>query len=305
MQIDYMDEDVAYLLGLIVARGIIREAGVKQIIIEFPFKGLRAIGIKKRIAQKESIKLSLVDVADRVEELTDARVRQEEEKHAIRLIIESLKNTVFWRNIKLILSNKSSYNEFEVPSMILSASESVKKEFLRGFADVAGSARYANRDEGGRCRIYLDILNPNWILPVQVCHLLQNELSVPVRNITWGHPNIRDPNLVSYNKGYRGAWAREHQIRVYVENFLKIGFYIVHKQEILEELVQYNLDNFGEYSRFCSPPKIRVRKKPLHPEESSDKLPSSIRGKHYNAYWQICCDMGCPRCATQEGLVKA
>lgn len=304
MIIDYLDEDVAYLLGLIVARGTIREAGVRQILVRFPFRGLKVIGIKKKIVQKKNIKVSLIDVSSRVGELTDSNVRLEEEKHAVLLIIESLKNTIFWRNIRTILGTGLSYTEFEVPTMIMNGIDEIKKEFLRGFADVAGSARYANRDEGGRCRIYIDVLNANWVLPVQICHLLQDLLKVPVRNITWGHPNIRDPNLVSYNEGKHGAWAREHQIRVYTENFIKIGFYMSHKQEILEELAEYNLREFGEYSSFCSPPKTKITRKPKHPEETSRKLPPPLRSKHYDAYWQICCDLGCARCAKQKKLIR-
>jgi len=42
--IDYIDIDVAYVLGLIVARGKIVDTGtLKQIIIEFPYKNLEAI----------------------------------------------------------------------------------------------------------------------------------------------------------------------------------------------------------------------------------------------------------------------
>ncbi|MBS7251543.1 MAG: hypothetical protein KIH08_13285 [Candidatus Freyarchaeota archaeon] len=33
---DYIDEDVAYLLGLITSRGFIREFRTREIIIEFP-----------------------------------------------------------------------------------------------------------------------------------------------------------------------------------------------------------------------------------------------------------------------------
>ncbi|MGQ9723664.1 MAG: hypothetical protein ACUVXA_20375 [Candidatus Jordarchaeum sp.] len=68
---DYFDEDVAYLLGLISARGVFRELRAKEIIIEFPFKGLMAVGVKKRFTQKDSIKVSLIEALGRVEELTD------------------------------------------------------------------------------------------------------------------------------------------------------------------------------------------------------------------------------------------
>lgn len=58
------------------------------------------------------------------------------------------------------------------------------REYLRGFADVAGNVRPANRYVDGKNRVRLDILNypTNWRLPVQLCHLLQERLEVPVQH---------------------------------------------------------------------------------------------------------------------------
>jgi len=298
-QIDYLDPDVAYFLGLITARGQISEVGgVKRIVIEFPFRNLEVEGVKKRICQRDQILLSLRKVISRVNELADVNTREEEREHAIYLILETMKNSLFWRNINMLMNYKTSYYEFEIPQQIFEADEATKKEFLRGFADVAGSARFSNRNRWGRCRIYLDVLNANWHLPVQICHLLQDHLKIPVDTIAWGHPNIRDPNLREYKKGRKDAWAREHQIKVFAEHFEKIGFYMSHKQEILKELANYNRKKGFKRIAFCNPPKRLTRKtKPKHPSEKSRKLPPELRGKHYNSYWQICADLGCWRYA--------
>jgi hypothetical protein len=69
-----------------------------------------------------------------------------------------------------------------------------------------------------------------------------------------------------------------------------------HKQEILEELAEYNRKKGFDKAKFCSPPK-RKRSKPKHPSENSEKLPPEIRGKHYDSCWQICADIGCIRYA--------
>lgn len=297
--LDYIDPDVAYFIGLVTARGEISDTGrIKRISVEFPFKNLKVEGIKKAITQKERILLSLDRVIDRVNELTDVSVRKEESKHSVYLIVESLKNIMFLRNTKMLMKGKSSYYEFEVPDQIFEADESVKKEFIRGFADVAGSARWANRNRWGKCRVYLDVLNSplNWRLPVQICHLLQDHLEIPVDVIQWGHPNTRDPNLKEYNKGRKDAWTREHQIKVFADDFEKIGFYMSHKQEILEELAEYNRKKRFKKAKFCNPPKQR-KKKLKHPSENSKKLPKEIRGKHYDSYWEICADLGCLRYA--------
>ena len=299
--LDYLDEDVSYLLGLIIARGtFIEEGTIRRLVITFPFRNLEAIGIDKKFDQKESFLLSLYPIRDRLGELAGVEPRVVEETDRIDIIFEFTRSTMFWRNLRAITRNKTDHFEFEIPKEIFEAPKSVQKEFLRGYADVAGSARWANRDQLGRARIYLDVLNRNWRLPIQLCHLLQDHLDVPVNTITWGHPNIRDPNLADYNAGRKGAWAREHQVKIYAEAFEKIGFYIKHKQEILDELADYNKENFEKPPEFCNPPK-RVRSKPIHPEEDSDRLPEEIRGKHYDAYWQICCDLGCFRC---QGVPK-
>jgi len=118
-------------------------------------------------------------------------------------------------------------------------------------------------------------------------------LKVPVQTITYGHPNLRDPQGKDYKAGRVDSWAREHQIKVYCEAFSNVGFYMPHKQEILEELASFNKKNFAD-AKFCSPPKRHSESKYRHPGERSSKLPRSIRGKHYSAYWQICADLGCP-----------
>jgi hypothetical protein len=308
--IDYLDTDVAYYIGLVTARGRISDSGgVKRITIEFPFRNLKVVGIKKSIVQKSEILLSLDKAIARVTELTEGGIRKEETEHSVSLIIETLKNSMFFRDTKMLMKDKSSFYEFEVPDQVFQADTGIQKEFIRGFADVAGSARWANRNRWSKSRVYLDVLNnpSNWKLPVQLCHLLQDCLDVPIDVIQWGHPNTRDPSLKEYKAGRKDAWAREHQIKVFADDFEKIGFYKSHKQEVLEELAEYNRKKSFPQAKFCSPPKLRKNKK-SHPSESSDKLPQEIRGKHYNSCWQICADLGCVRyasfMASQSKLTK-
>lgn len=297
--LDYIDEDVAYFIGQVTARGEISDkGGVKRISIEFPFRNLKVEGIKKKITQRDKILLSLDRVINRINELADVNVRKNESERSVYLILETLKNTMFLRNIKMLMKGKSSYYEFEVPDQIFESDDSIKNEFIRGFADVAGSARWANRNRWGKCRVYLDVLNSplNWRLPIQICHILQDHLETPVDVIQWGHPNTRDPNLKEYKEGRKDAWAREHQIKIFADDFEKIGFYMSHKQEILEELAEYNRkEGFGK-AKFCNPPKRR-KSKPKHPSENSEKLPLEIRRKHYDSCWEICADLDCIRYA--------
>lgn len=194
--IDYLDPDVAYYIGLVTARGTISDSGgIKRITIEFPFRNLKVQGIKKSFVQKNEILLSLDKAIGRVNELTEGTIRKEETAHAIHLVIETLKNSMFIRDTKMLMKDKSSFHEFEIPDQIFEADTGIQKEFMRGYADVAGSARAANNNRWGKHRIYLDVLNSpsNWKLPVQLCHLLQDYLEVPGRCDSMGAPKHKRP----------------------------------------------------------------------------------------------------------------
>ena len=53
---DYIDGDVAYLIGLLIARGTITESGgLRQLTIEFPYSSLKAQGIATSFDQETSI----------------------------------------------------------------------------------------------------------------------------------------------------------------------------------------------------------------------------------------------------------
>ena len=90
---------------------------------------------------------------------------------------------------------------------------------------------------------------------------------------------------------------REHQLRIYVHDFLQVGFYIRHKQEVLEELTAENRQRIQQGMSDPSSPCEgirRFRSKKRHPLESDERLPEHLRGRHFDAYWQICASCGCP-----------
>lgn len=292
----FLDPDMAYLLGLIVGRGTIRESsGMRQLIIEYPFKNLVAQGIKKSFCAKDKILLSLDETVTRLGELIEITPKKLSSENSVSIVIESTKYGLFWRNIDHLLLNKKSFREMEIPNILFNASEGIKKEFLRGVADVTGSIGTGGRDQAGRYRVYISILNDNWKLPIQICKLLQDSpLTIPVNTIDWGHPNIRNGNLKDYNRGATQAWAREHQLKVYAEFFEKVGFRIIHKNEILKEVAEENRKNFPKRKpKLCNPSKKREKQRISHPEETSEKLPPELRGKHCDTYWQVCLELGC------------
>lgn len=288
--IDYIDADVAYLLGLITARGKISEnADVRRIIIEFPYQSLRIEGISGHYDTDSSIKLGLQQIQERILNVTGADVSVSSTDNSIKLVLRFFRNTMVWRNILMHTQERTGYEHFRVPEIFFSPSIPTdwKREYLKGFADVAGNIRLANRYIDGSNRVRLDVLNypTNWEMPVQLCTLLEEHLTIPIQLITWGHPNMRRN-------------FREHQINIFAVPFGEVGFSLPHKQAILKEFIEHDKEHYPRkgYNPCLGKRKLGNRKrKPKDNRESDDRLDLRLKGKHFNAYWQICKKLGCPR----------
>jgi len=282
---DYLDPDVSYLLGMIVARGtLIERQGLREIIIEFPYQSLEVevkdLGGSRSIDIPQSIELGLSRIRERIIELMACDVSIIRSESNVQMKLVMTRRTMSWRNILLQLDNRTSYRVMEVPRSLFhpDVSTDIRMEFVRGYADVAGNVRRANRYIDGRNRVRLDILNENWSLPVQLCRLLQSTINIPVQNITWGHPNL-------------GRGFREHQLNIFVTPFQKIGFSFTHKQQVLDYLVQQDSIKIHDYKP-CPGRRKPNAKKILDPDETSDRLPLEVR-HHFDSYWQICKALGC------------
>ena len=287
---DYIDPDVAYVLGLIVGRGTLSEIPDKRIIIKFPYKALVAEGVKTSYNQKHYIEHSLYIIVERLREVLGCDIHVERQEREAKIVARFLRNTIAWRDIRYLLGNAWSFFDARIPNQIFSAPHDIQKEFVRGIADCAGFIRHSNNYMGGKRRVYLEIANQNWILPIQLCNLLQTHLDIPVQLIQWGHPNTREP----YQTSHRTTWAREHQIKIFSEAFEPIGFYVEYKNRILKEFIEEDKHIHQKIVK-CNPdPRIRrSRKKPHHPDENSELLPEKIRGMHFDNYWSICKALGC------------
>lgn len=287
-EIDYIDADVAYLLGLITARGRISESGgVKQVLIEFPYQSLEVDGVSGTFNTNTSIRLGLQQIQERVLELTGADVSIIDGENSVTLVLRFLRNTMVWRNILMHTQQHTGYEHFHVPEIFFSSviPNDWKREYIRGIADVAGNIRHSNRYIDGSNRVRLDVLNypTNWDMPIQLCTLLEEHLTIPVQLITWGHPNM-------------GRNFREHQINIFAVPFGEIGFSLRHKQAILEEFIEHDKAYYPNktYNPCVGRKKLRKRK-PKDSREGDERLDDRLKGKHFNAYWQICKKLGCPR----------
>lgn len=288
--LNYLDEDVAYLIGMVCVRGrIVEGRGDRSLIIGFPFKTLVAKGLTKEFDRAAQLKLGIYDFRERLFELLGTDIEIKETRNSFELIIRFPRNTMAWRDIKILTQNKFSYADFTIPPNILDASTSIKKSFVRGMADAAAEIGLGADHPWNKKHRVVIAFNENWILPIQLCRLLQNDLKVPVDGILWGHPNIRDPQVRNPRVG-----IREHQFRIYSEAFEKIGFDIGYKNEILEELVKDDRDNHPGKIHFCNlSARERRTKKKRHPQEKNKNLPKTLYGCHFGTCREICRALGC------------
>ena len=90
-----------------------------------------------------------------------------------------------------------------------------------------------------------------------------------------------------YNEGKPNYWKKEHQIKIFANEFLPIGFNIKHKQEALEKYAEELLEfiDSEKTHKFYWDKSIRRKNKPSHPAENDASLPIEIRGKHFDS-WQ-------------------
>ena len=290
-QPDYLDADVAYLVGMIVGRGCFQQEGdIRRLTIRFPYR-LPAMttlpGSELDIDRETELRLALDDVRRRVNELLEVDIDVERLSHEVIVKAVFTKNTMSWRNLRLLCGQAASHREMRVPSQIREAPDDLVREFLRGVADtcaVPSAADYFMQREG-RQRVVLQFPQENWLLPLDVCYLLQVRLGIPVQGILWGHPNIRAPA--------GGSWAKEHRLRVFADQFRPVGFNFAYKQRAFEELASWNETRAPGPARLCNPRARRVRRrKPRHPDEGDPRLPEALR-RHFNAAFKVCLALGC------------
>ena len=219
--------------------------------------------------------------------------------HMTFLIMDFNSDTTQFNTILAMFNGATDFDSFSIPDQLYLTNVNNKLEFVNGFLDTAGffnSGGWLNRkgtNGTGRMRAYIQIVR-NWKMPVLICNFLKNELSLPIHTIDWGHPNISDAYMKDYFNSGTVSWSREHQVKFFPEYYKHVLLRVEHKQKMLEELIEYNLRIGFNKNEDCDPPKLvsKTQLKPYHPAENDIRIPSELR-KHYDAYWQICSDIGC------------
>ncbi|MHA1267887.1 MAG: hypothetical protein ACTSRS_21845 [Candidatus Helarchaeota archaeon] len=299
-----LNPDIAYLLGMIAGKGqVIRNKRESEIIIDIPHKNLVIEGENTQ----QSIKASSLDIILRLKPLLGVDIECDTSSSNVAHISFSKSNGDYLiRTINSYLKNHTSWRDFRIPEDIYSAATDIKAEFLRGIADVTAHIRKSNVAwKNYEHRVYIEIM-ANWELCIDIANLLK-DLDIPVQTIRFAHPNIVDPNLKKYRDGYKEFWNKEHQIKIWAEEFEKIGFNIDHKNRLLKKFADLNRQNWKEatknsrkykdkpiseaHHKFYWETKIINRKKQSHPEENSSKLPLNVR-KHFDSWKDMAKELG-------------
>lgn len=287
-----MNGQMAYLIGMILGNGEIqRRNDTTTITVELPHKNLldddgREVSVY--------VKSSLTDIRNIVEPLIGYSLPISQTKRATQFSFTMSNSNYIMREILRFIGNGVHHSTMTMNDELFNITTDEKKELLRGIADVTAYIRKSNMAYGqkGSHRVYIEIPS-NWQMVINIANMLK-DLDIPIQTIDFGHPNFRDSNLEKYNEGKKYYWKKEHQIKIYANEFLPIGFNIVHKQKALikyaEELLNY-LDK-NKTHRFYWEKTVRRKPKPIHPMENDDSLPLKIRGKHYESWTDLAKDLG-------------
>lgn len=282
-----MNTEMAYLVGMVLGNGEI-QYGTKEtsITIDIPHKNLYTDDMKD---VQVYVKASLVDIRSIIEPLVGREMTITQSSHSTKLSFQKDNNEYVVRELLRFINAGRHHSSMRMNPELFNITTDEKKALLRGIADSTGYIRRSNLAFGqeGMHRVYIEIPG-NWFMVIDIANMLK-DVDVPVQTIDFGHPNFRDANLVKYNEGKPNFWKKEHQVKIFANEFMPIGFNIKHKQDALEkyseELLEY-VDPEKTHKFYWEKP-IRNRIKPIHPGENDASLPIEIRGKHFDSWTEL------------------
>lgn len=278
---------MAYLLGMILGNGEIQRDNTKtRVTIDIPHKNLYTDDLKD---VQVYVKASTVDIRSIVEPLIGYNLTITQTKRSTVMTFVKPNDEYITREILRFIGGGKHHSTMRMNPDLFSITDDEKKSLLKGIADVTGYIRKSNIAYGqdGAHRVYIEIPG-NWYMVIDIANMLK-DVDVPVQTIDFGHPNFRDGELKKYNQGKPYFWKKEHQVKIFANEFLPIGFNIKHKQEALEkysdELLEF-IDPVKTHKFYWEKP-IRRKTRPSHPHESDEYLPVEIRGKHFDSWTDL------------------
>ncbi|HAT4272202.1 hypothetical protein CYK73_12685 [Clostridium perfringens] len=282
-----MNAQMAYLIGMVLGNGEIqRTSSETTITIDIPYKKLiDDSGLEVSVY----VRSSLIDIRGIIEPLIGRDLVITQTKNSTKISFTKSNEEYVMREIIRFIGGGVHHKSMVMDTELFDISHDEKKELLRGIADVTGHIRKSNIAFGqtGAHRVYIEI-PANWKMVIDIANMLK-DLDIPIQSIDFGHPNFRDGNLKKYNDGKVDFWKKEHQLKIYANEFLPVGFNIEHKQRALEKYAAELLTCLDPVSthKFYWEKASRKRTKPIHPGEQDDFLPGEIRGKHFDSWTEL------------------
>lgn len=287
-----MNNEMAYLLGMILGNGEIQQGTSSTIVtIDIPFKNLYTDDLKDVAIY---VKASIVDLRAIIEPLMGHNLVITETKHSTKLSFSKPNEEYVTREILRLIGGGRHHSTMRMNPELFDITTDQKKALMKGIADVTGYIRKSNIAFGqeGAHRVYIEIPG-NWYMVIDIANMLK-AVDVPVQTIDFGHPNFRDGNLIKYNEGKPNFWKKEHQVKIFANEFLPIGFNVKHKQDALEKYSEELLEFIdpNKTHKFYWEKSIRRGNKKVHPCENDPSLPEEIRGKHFDSWTDLARTLG-------------
>ena len=282
-----MNTEMAYMLGMILGNGEIqRGPTTTTVTIDIPYKNLYTDDFKDVAIY---VKASVVDIRSIVEPLIGHVLAVSESRNSTKLSFSKPNEEYVIREMLRLIGGGRHHSTMRMNPELFDITADQKKALLRGIADVTGYIRKSNIAFGqeGAHRVYIEIPG-NWYMVIDIANMLKL-VDVPVQTIDFGHPNFRDGNLVKYNEGKPNFWKKEHQVKIFANEFLPVGFNIKHKQDALEKYSDELLEFIDPQKthKFYWEKTIRKSNRPRHPGENDPSLPEEIRGMHFNSWTEL------------------
>ncbi len=292
-----MNNEMAYLLGMITGNGEVQRGATETtIVVEIPHKKLETefqkdVGIY--------VKASVTDIREILEPLLGTGLTFTQNANVSYVSFRKSNEDYLMREILRYIGAATSHDNVRISPEVYDFTLDERKQFIKGFADVTGYIRRSNYAYmEPQYRVYFEIPQ-NWELVVDFCNLLKS-VDIPVQNIDWGHPNMRDGNLKKYNEGKPDFWKKEHQVKVWALEYNPIGFAVLHKQEALGYFANEHkifIEGQGKSPsdvthRYYWEIVNKKKEKPIHPGEDDEVIPEEIRGNHYDSWKEIAKDLG-------------
>ena len=281
-----MNIELAYLVGIILGNGEIQR-GVEStnVTIDFPYKNLYTDDMRD---VEVYVRASLLDIKGIVEPLIGTNLIVTQAPRSTKISFHMSNHEYVMREILRFVGNGTHHSTMRMSPELFSITNEEKKSLLRGIADSTGYIRRSNVyiTEGAH-RVYIEIPG-NWYMVIDIANMLR-DVDIPVQTIDFGHPNFRDGELKKYDAGKPNFWKKEHQVKIFANEFLPVGFNIRHKQAALENLSEELLEFLDPQKthKFYWEKTSRIKIKPSHPGENDPSLPSYIRGRHFDSWQEL------------------